>query len=451
MTLEIIRIHKKLYTFLFVLFLLSFNLNIFGVGLSPAWFDGFDPSSEEITHRTIKCSSDGNYKGGLINLNTDEKDYCKVYPSQFGLQGYIYGGLGKMFPGDLARGYIILVAQFILTLLLSVVLLLFVAFCHEKYGKSVALITAWLLMTSVWLVGYANQMYWVTFIFFLPFLISLLLYPTLKSNKKRWAMFWGVLFVCFMMRFLNGYEYLGATALSAVVPVVYWELRRSDWSLRFVAAISAKIIALSAAAFLLAVSIHVFSMADDYGSVSGAAQALKDRGEIRSTMGMRESFPSTVFNFIDMQPELYEIIDRRKDMDVLYDNKASALVYIGLMIFSYIALPVITLPVELGGIMGVILESFGFWITAAFLSILWFRKHNILSKNEARAHTAVLLVGLTGIISWHVLFMGHALVHAHIVGITYYMPTMLWAYMLVALLIVSVTKKAISDIKTVNR
>lgn len=437
MDLSIFSKFKKFYLALFVLFLLSFNINIFGVGLGPQWFNNFDPTSEEMTHRTISCAADGVYKGNLVNINPNKSktDFCKVYPSQFGMQGYIYGALGAQFSGSEQQHYIIEAMQVLLTVGMTLVLLLFVGFAHMRYGKRVALFVSVLLMFSVWLVGYANQMYWVAFLFLIPFNASLYLYPIAKKKKFGMPALYGLLFALFLLKFLNGYEYLGAVSLSAVIPLFYWEsVQTKTLNYKKLLMRSAAIIICSVVAFVSALALNVTSMINDYGSASAAVEAISGRGEARSVTKVREAFPTTIYNFITMQPEVYSVIDTHKDVDALYSNRAGAWVYIAIMILSYLLMPVITLPVDLHGLIGVLLQSFIFWAILAFIAVRWNERRGVLTRQEARGFRLIFTLGLLGIVSWHVLFTEHAFVHAHIVAISYYIPYMLWVYLAVSIM-----------------
>lgn len=437
MGIDIIRRNKKLYIALFSLFTLSFNFNILGVGLNDGWFAGFDPTSENMTHRTMQCAAEGAHKGGLVNINEGPtiQEYCKVYPSQFGMQGFVYGAVGGVLKSPTQQKYAIEALQLLLAASMSVVLLLFVRFVHHVKNKRVALLTAAMLALSVWIVGFANQMYWVSFTFFVPFVAALYLYPWARKTAKNYRYFCLILFGLFLLKFLNGYEYLGAVTISVVTAMVYWEysqtkvrpnvsvlIRRAAW-----------IIGVGAAAFVIALMLNLGSMIDDYGSLSKSLEAVKGRGEARSITEVRQSFPTAVYNFIDMNPEVYQLVDSHKDIDVLYANEASAFVYVGVLFASYMLAPVITLPIEFNGLINVVLESFAFWAILGFALVFSIKSRKLLHGFEAAAFKINLVLSLLGILSWFVLVTEHTVVHAHMVPISYYMPFMLWVFMIAAI------------------
>lgn len=432
--------HRVLYGILATLLFLSFWINIFGVGLGGQWFNNFEAISEEMTHRTMRCAAEGDYKGGIVNINKPGADYCDVYPSQFGLQGYLYGATGTVAGEGIKQLVVINAARIILVLCLVATLLLFVRFAHEQYGKRVAVSVAVMLMLSVWLVGFADKMYWVAFVFFLPFIYSLYMYPK-ATTRNRLMKFYAVLMLLFLLKFLNGYEYLGATTLSAITPIIYWEFKKKvsvDYKKLLVRA--SLVVAVAVTAFVLAFTAHVVSLVDDFGSFDGATHAIEDRGEARAFSQLREVYPVALYNFISMQPELYNTVERFKDLDALYDGKASTPVYMAIMVVSYLFIPVITLPLQFPGLISVILESFIFWVILGFLTLRWLHKKKILNQQEKRGFDLILGLGILGIMSWHVLFLGHVFVHAHMVGISYYMPLMLWVYLIVSIALVRLTR-----------
>lgn len=437
-----LRGNRGVYAFLFLLMFLSFSVNIFGVGLGGSWYSDFEKTSEELTTRTIECADRGTYKGNLVNvINGSADDYCKVYPSQFGLQGFAYSLIGTLFESKRLQYAAIIATRAVLAAALTAVMIMFVRFVHRQYDFRAAITVSIFITSSVWLVGFADKMYWVVFLFFLPFIYALYAYPLLSPSRRTMTKFYGVLFGLFFIKFLCGYEYLAGVALAAVSPVAYWEIKKGSVNYGRIIRRSLIIIAVSVLAFMSALLAHVVSLTNDYGSFDAAISAVQDRGEERSFSDLNEVYPVALYNFISMQPEIYRLIDSHKDMDVLYDGKGSPVTYFVIMAMSYAFTPVISLPVQMNGFINVIMESFIFWLFIAFIILSWLTKRQVITESERRAFYAVLVLGILGAASWLILAVGHSLVHAHMNAVSFYMPLMLWVYLVVGVYISHLSRR----------
>jgi hypothetical protein len=448
--LSFLKQHKVFYGIIGALLAGAFLFNLFGAGQSKDWFDGFEDYSEQFALTTVNCSDDGAYKGNLIippaylsgqkagNPVHNQKG-CIVYASQFGLQGFIYSVIPKVTQSKGLQGVILSLTKVVLALSLAAVLIAFLVFVHRQFGKGPAGVTAGLIVVSDWVVGYAANLYWVIFLAFLPFICSLYVYPRWRNSVRHLWYFYGALAGLFLVRFLTGYEFFSVIAVSAAVPIVYWELQRSyDWKL--IAKRSLLVGASAAVAFGLAMAVHIGSLMNDYGSFKEVTHAMEERAEKRSDPGV--SFRSVILNFYKTTPEVYGAIDKNiADLDHYVTGKSNPVVYFGLIIVNYAMLPVVTIPVELKGLVPHILQSFIFWAAGASALLWWLFKRRVIKKPAARALAGALVVGLAGICTWPVVAMGHFFEHAHINAIIFYLPFLLWAYVIVGIAATTYWKK----------
>lgn len=418
--------------------ILSFSINLFGVGVKPEWFNNFEIYSDKLAVQTMECADKGDYKGNLVSPYIGGGDNsCHVYASQFGLQGFTYSVLSKI---PISNITLVWGLKVLLALALVILLILFVMFIYRQFGSVVAGFVAFLLMLSDWLVGFSTSLYWVTFLFFLPFIVTLYLYPQLRSTKRNMYKFFAILFGVFLLKFLTGYEYISVVVMSVVSAIFYLELLAVKFDFKDLAKKVALTIGTAALAFVAAIGLHAVSLVNDYGSLGQALSNISDRGTNRSSVN-GDQYQVAVYNFIDMNPKVYSLIDNFHDLDAMYDGESPKIAYFIVSITSYLLLPVLTLPINLNGYLTVILQSFFLWAILPF-AILYFDKKNKLFKKRIRtALLWALITGLGGVVSWFILAPGHTYVHAHINGITYYLPFMLWSYTIVAVALVSKTKK----------
>lgn len=444
---KFLQTHKRFYIVGGTLMFLSFLFNIFGVGPSSAWFTGFEKYSEALALQTVQCADQGTYHGNLINPPQDitypitvypvgDDKGCFVYPSQFGLQGFVYAAIPHITHNARAQEIILFGIKFILVVLMVVMLLLFVLFVHTEFGLGTASIVMALLILSPWPAGYARNLYWVSFLFFAPFIASLYLYPMIRGSRRMLSIFLAVAGGLLFIKFLNGYEYFTTIIISTFVPMVYWELRISDRFDRIVAIWlrrGALLAVVALAAFGLSFGLTVLSLRDDYGSGRQAYAAIQQRGALRSDAAASYGF--SIVNFHNTQPQLYNLINQYIPLQQLSDGKGSPLAYIMLLLINYAAQPVMTLPVTLTGFLPMILQSFLLWSCLAIWAIRWIAKRKLVKRHVVNALSMSLLLGFIGILSWFIMARGFVFQHVHITPIIYYIPFTLFTYSVVAIVV----------------
>lgn len=435
-----LHIHKRFYIIGGILLLLSYMVNMFGVGPSSRWFNNFEDYSEQLPLQTIQCASDHDYHGNLSNppghvehpipvYPTGDRVGCFVYPSQFGLQGFVYAAIPSLTHSPKAQELILFGMKVILVSLMAVMMLAFVFFVQREFGRGVAAVVLGLLVLSPWPAAYARNLYWVSFLLFAPFIASLYLYPLIRRSRHMSVLFMAVVGGLLFVKFLTGYEYFTTIVVSAFVPMVYWELRTSSnfkqtiqtWLRRGVV-----LAAVAVAAFGLSFGLTVISLADDYGSVGQAYAAIKQRGEVRTNAGISYGF--AIVNFHNTQPQLYDLINQHAHIDRLADGTGSPLVYTALLLVNYAAQPVVSLPITLSGLLPLILQSFLFWMCLGIWAMWWLQQRKLIEQRTFHALSASMVLSLLGILSWGVVARGFVFEHVHITPITFYLPFVLFAY-----------------------
>lgn len=436
------------FSVVWVVLFLSFFGNVFGVGLWREWFDGFQRDSSAIVEKTARCKEKSGYSGPLIV--TKNEDYnsvmmaedcdaslLKPYASQYGLQARIITALA---PKDNAKlpSYFKKV-NVVLSAAMAALMALVALRVRKLFGFVAAVVFATLVAFSPWIVGYAQNMYWIEPLMFAPFAFAFLSYPYCKSSKKLWLFYLGEAILLFV-KLLNGYEYISTIAMSVLVPIIFFELINNKqkiiklWKHAVVTCIVVVV------AFAGAYATNFMALSDYYHSSDTALKMINERASERGLSGIRKMRAHAIGNLKTLLPESYTFADRFINMDELANDKGSTYQYLAINAVNYILLPALSLPLSIKGVFGDIVQSVFVWILVGYL-LLFYLKRRHQSSKYYRSFLWALHASLAGALSWLILMPGHALPHAHINGIVFYMPLLLFVYMVVGLYIGNIVKK----------
>ncbi len=430
-----------------VLFL-SFFGNVFGVGLWHEWFDGFQRDSSAIVEKTARCKEKTDYSGPLVVAKN--KDYnsvmmaedcdaslLKPYASQYGLQARIITALA---PKDNAKlpSYFKKV-NILLSAAMAALIALVALKVRRLFGFVAAVVFATLVALSPWVVGYAQNMYWIEPLMFAPFVFAFLSYSYCKSSKKLWLFYLGEAVLLFL-KLLGGYEYISTIAISVLVPIIFFELvntKQKIINLWKHAVMTGVVVVI---AFVGAYATNFVALSDYYHSSDTALKMINERASERGLSGIRKMRAYAIGNLKTLLPESYAFADRFINMEELAKDKGSTYQYLAINAVNYILLPALSLPLSIKGVFGEIIQSILVWVLVGYL-VLFYLKRRHPSFKYYRSFLWSLHISLAGALSWLILMPGHALPHAHINGIVFYMPLLLFVYMVVGLYIGNIVKK----------
>ena len=433
----------KWYVVLFLMFVLSFNFNIFGLGQNDKWFASFQESSSGIVKKTAECNGViEDYSGPLnasfrvVTQRGCPSDTLKPYVSQFGLQARVAYGFSSIF-SNFERGLKII--EISLTLVFASVLTILVWKFRNEFGSYVAVSTAIGLLISPWIAAFSYNLYWVVFTIFLPFIFSLCAYEYFKKSRRMWV-FYCSLFSLFLLKFLNGYEYASTMVFSAFIPVALFELRRIGF--RPFLALWRQAVLIAGTGFIaliLAITANAAALKSYTGGWNNAFQVIGGRVEERSSVNL---FQSKVISSIKGTANpIYQSIDRIYDLDKLSDGGGNSVKYAMLSAVNYMMLPAVSLPFILKEPFGTIIQSI-FAITLVSALILWHLKKQRYQIVKVQRLSILYLLGLLGALSWLLLMPGHTYVHPHINAIIFYLPFLFACYGILGLYIQYVTSRA---------
>jgi putative uncharacterized protein (fragment) len=430
-----------------VLFL-SFFGNIFGVGLWREWFDGFQRDSSAIVEKTARCKEKSGYSGPLIVAKNEDYNsvmttggcdasLLKPYASQYGLQARIITALA---PNDSAKLPVYFKkVNVVLSAAMAALMALVTLRVRKLFGLVAAAVFATLVAFSPWIVGYAQNMYWIEPLMFAPFAFAFLSYSYCKSSKKMWLFYLGETILLFL-KLLGGYEYISTIAISVFVPIIFFELVNNKQKIIKLwkhAVMTGVVVVI---AFVGAYVTNFMALADYYHSSDTALKMINERASERGLSGIRKMRTHAVGNLKTLLPESYEFANRFINMEELAEDKGSTYQYLAINAGNYVLLPALSLPLSIKGVFGEIVQSILIWVLVGYL-VLFYLKRRHPSFKYYRSFLWSLHISLAGALSWLILMPGHALPHAHINGIVFYMPLLLFVYMVVGLYIGNIVKK----------
>lgn len=430
-----------------VLFL-SFFGNIFGVGLWREWFDGFQRDSSAIVEKTARCKEKSGYSGPLIVAKNEDYNsvmttggcdasLLKPYASQYGLQARIITALA---PNDSAKLPVYFKkVNAVLSAAMAALMALVALRVRKLFGFVVAAVFATLVAFSPWIVGYAQNMYWIEPLMFAPFAFAFLSYSYCKSSKKMWLFYLGETILLFL-KLLGGYEYISTIAISVLVPIIFFELVNNKQKVISLWKHAVMTCIVVVVAFVGAYATNFMALSDYYHSSDTALKMINERASERGLSGIRKMRAHAIGNLKTLLPESYKFVNRFINMDELAEDRGSTYQYLAINAGNYVLLPALSLPLSLKGMVGEIVQSVLVWVLVGYL-VLFYLKRRHPSFKYYRSFLWSLHISLAGALSWLILMPGHALPHAHINGIVFYMPLLLFVYMIVGLYVGNMVKK----------
>lgn len=430
-----------------VLFL-SFFGNIFGVGLWREWFDGFQRDSSAIVEKTARCKEKFGYSGPLIVAKNEDYNsvmttggcdasLLKPYASQYGLQARIITALA---PKDSTKLSVYFKkVNVVLAAAMAALMALVALRVRKLFGFVVAAVFATLVAFSPWIVGYAQNMYWIEPLMFAPFTFAFLSYSYCKSSKKMWLFYLGETILLFL-KLLGGYEYISTIAISVFVPIIFFELVNNKQKVIKLWKHAVMTCVVVVVAFVGAYATNFMALSDYYHSSDTALKMINERASERGLSGVRKMRTHAVGNLKTLLPESYKFANRFINMDELAEDRGSTYQYLAINAGNYVLLPALSLPLSIKGVFGEIIQSILVWVLVGYL-VLFYLKRRRPSFKYYRSFLWSLHASLAGALSWLILMPGHALPHAHINGIVFYMPLLLFVYMIVGLYVGNMVKK----------
>ena len=247
----------------------NFNYNLFYV-VSDERFDYFQVESEQFvldgylnyklnqadlklgqfTRPSIDMFNEGEkYKPRQWYFNNFIEGEFWEYKSHFGLQLLIF----DFFNGDLR------LVQTLASLLLSIVLGSIFYILSKIISFQFSLVLILSIVFNPWITPIARNSYFLLFIYFIPFLVSLLFVKKINLKKSQLIKMLIVLYFIFLIKSLIGYDYLSTIVLISMIPIVFFAMKNRRPLIELVRNLSL-ILIVSFFSFFTAILIHSNSL-----------------------------------------------------------------------------------------------------------------------------------------------------------------------------------------------
>ena len=171
------------------------------------------------------------------------------YKSHFGLQLLIF----DFFNGDLR------LVQTLASLLLSIVLGSIFYILSKIISFQFSLVLILSIVFNPWITPIARNSYFLLFIYFIPFLVSLLFVKKINLKKSQLIKMLIVLYFIFLIKSLIGYDYLSTIVLISMIPIVFFAMKNRRPLIELVRNLSL-ILIVSFFSFFTAILIHSNSL-----------------------------------------------------------------------------------------------------------------------------------------------------------------------------------------------
>lgn len=418
---------KSLFLFVAITFLLqlSFNYNFFSAA-SSSFFQNHQKDSEALVIGKIIDSKSngiftekvlGRYSGTIqenynyyINDNVPSNNISQ-YHSSFGFQGYFYSAIDKMISiFGLSSENKLDIMYFLTSLVMSLTFSVFIVLVKKEFGIFPAIVLLIGMIYSQWLVVFAKNLYWMTFLLFLPFVY---IWYTLKKEESNISKnlpksFYGFIFLIIYIKSLAGFEYLSTIFISLAIPFLYFYYKNS-WKFKelfkrlFLVYCSAFI------AFLTSVFTFLFQKYLIVGSFDKSIEIFKMIISKR-TYGNPDEMPE-VFRK-SLESNIGEVILK------YWNGKAFDLQSI-FGKFTFITF-------------GEIISIFILFI-CIFVLLNFMNKFKAAYDKEQKSLLFVVIISSLAPLSWYILAKGHSYIHTHMNHILWYSPFLLLVFIFIGL------------------
>ncbi|MEG2912880.1 MAG: hypothetical protein RR897_14925 [Pseudomonas sp.] len=299
------------------------------------------------------------------------------YPQQFGIQALLLSFAYKNLP----FGDSVFSLQFLMASMMALVLTFMIREIGLTISTTFAAVFFACMIGSPWVVAISRNLYWASFLWFLPAVMAMYAYRCPPSSRAQLAAI-AMYGASILLKCLAGYEYISSIVLMSLT-IFMIDPFRANPILGMKAAIRMTVIMgmVAVAGFLIAVLVHAMNRADTLAE--GISQtlgwdALKYSAFGRLT-GVVQSGPDIPLSFV-----ISEYFNEWKTPVLFWLD--------GSRVFSFLLLLT------------------GLSIVAQFYT----------RDANARRDTALVLVSLLAPMSWFILMQKHSAIHTHLNYVLWY-------------------------------
>ena len=326
----------------------------------------------------FKIDSDNSNNYQTLSSFVDKPTFSN-YDSQYGIQGRFYSRISKAL-----NVYSIKNLELFTAIVTGISIVLLTLSYARIFNGTYASIFFAVLVSSPWIISFAPNLYWIPFSWFLPALVTALLYESINSSFLVRIILLASYGLLILIKCLAGYEYLSSiilfsTSVFIVAPLFKGEkIKKIHIEFFIICSI------LSVLAFCLALAIHANMRADN---LIDGLKIILDQDVKRRTYGNPANF------------------------DPIYTSSlaASALSVVKTYILNWKTSIFFYLPGEL---FKILISSIFFIFTFLVIN----GRLNAYSRN-------FIIIGIYSLIpiSWFVLAKGHSHIHTHMNYVLWYL------------------------------
>lgn len=375
-----------MFVFVTVIFLsLCFYRNQIGAAGND-WFMTYqDDSDMHIRGRIARTIETGNPFSDHMLIGQyaviDGVQRYDPYFRQIGIQGLYASFIQRITGADLENT--VRYTRMLNSLLCAVMCAVFAFWLWRERGKTTAVLSVVLFAFSPWLTVSARNLYWATWLMFLPAVLMLVILRH-DAVRKRYSNF--VAFIlCFVSIFLKcgaGYEFVSCVLVCMEIPFIYYAVHNS-WSIK---------------KFLIRTAVS------GIGGITGFAAAIGvNLLQCKMLVGDFNTAVELMIENISKRTGAFGI-EQTNEL-IIASLNVSPITVINTYLFS--GEPVL----------------FGFTMAEIIAFFLVMLCVHIVTKKGSEAAYAASFVSIVGPLSWMILAKGHSYIHCHINYILWSVPT----------------------------
>jgi hypothetical protein len=331
-----------------------------------------------------------------------------LYLSTSGFQGFLYGLFDVLTP--FSPAFNMAFFKFINALLLVLAFTLFINIFFHYFGWPAALMTLAGLAASFILPYYGPDPYFTFWSYYFP-VLAVFLYLAREEragsfNTRRgfFLVFTAMLIKCL----LNGFEFITAVFVMAIIPVVFYSIK-GHWGWKRI--LSSTV--LFSGAMMAAIVINLVLLSIQISVYEKAFSAGPDY--LLKSLHKRTSGDAKGYDFDELvrkslKADLDEVLQRQfkgKAMDL---NHITGRRYLSLLKITFLELTA--------------------WVAFISILLLWmirWGRWRPEEKDRTLALVVSTLASLAAPFSWYIIFKGHAYIHTRLDLVAWYLPYFLFS------------------------
>lgn len=408
---------------------LSFNYNFFHAA-SDDFFENHQKDSEALVVGKIisskyenifndksmgKYTEDikGNYEMYYHGIKPNS-DFISYY-SSFGLQGYIYSGLDKLFTVfNIASYGKLSIMHFLTALGMSLSFAIFILLVKKEFGFFPAIVLLIMITYSQWLIVFAKNLYWIFFLNILPFVI---VWWLLKNNERNQfsPKIYYLIFLLILIKSLCGFEYLSTIFISIGIPLIYFSIL-NNWSLADFIRRSIFFYISAFLGFFTSIFIYIIQKYFIFGSLSYVFEILRFI-ILKRTYGNSEEMPEILKK--SLESDIGEVIlkywyGEAFDLKSIF-GQFTVINFDELIIFFVI-------------------------ITICYILSFWTSISKFGNYKKQSALFIATWVSILAPLSWYILAKGHSYIHITMNHVLWYIPFLPLVFITIGSFIINMIK-----------